>query len=637
VEFNQIYKAPSISKLSKRTISSPFGERSAVSTPKLKKTSFSFIKGIQNIPTSIFQKPQTEEGQETQKESSISKVLNETNRILVEIQNQLAADFTSRISEEKKLIEKIKKEKYQRRLGSKQDSLSGPQKIVSGLIGQVDQILAPTKSIFDKIKEFFGIILTGIIVNNAFKWLQKKENREKLVQIFQFVADHWKELLILFGTFKLLKFLFAVISIGSKIKRLFNFWSKKPPGPGGGQTPNICNALLNCFGNKAVVTSLSQSLLKNAIFTQGVRGLVAAKPQPRTAPRTSPPLTPAPVRSPVGGRQPGTPATQPKPWWQQGAPPEWLVRPSGVDPFKMPTAEQSLEKLLNIGGAYGASLLPRLLPFLRTLLPSVVGAAEGGTIEKPKKKCTACSLGFSTGGTVGGRGKPKADDVPAMLSTGEEVVNTASSMLWRPLLKDINDNAGRLFGQFREAVIRMLDIVGDQKKNLEIFREITEEFNNYLQKQIREKSLSAMGQGGGTGGSISSKSLFGQAGIMQPKTEEENQNLLKGFNQAVTSTQNLSSIGNLYKQSLDETIQPSGVQINIKPSVLERGVAISRPVRRGATKPVIIPTSSPPIVGKMPEISMPSKPATDVPAIPSTNMANPYMYLTPEIYGIHVV
>ena len=633
MEFNQIYKAPSISKLSKRTISSPFGERSAVSTPKLKKTSFSFIKGIQNIPTSIFQKPQTEEGQETQKESSISKVLNETNRILVEIQNQLAADFTSRISEEKKLVEKIKKEKYQRRLGSKQSLLSGPQKIVSGLIGQVDQILAPTKSIFDKIKEFFGIILTGIIVNNAFKWLQKKENREKLVQIFQFVADHWKELLILFGTFKLLKFLFAVISIGSKIKRLFNFWSKKPPGPGGGQTPNICNALLNCFGNKAVVTSLSQSLLKNAIFTQGVRGLVAAKPQPRTAPRTSPPLTPAPVRSPVGGRQPGTQPVLPvtpqsqQPWWKQGGTPSWI---SDILNNQNPGQKgEDLLKIISALGSLGLSLFGMDL--------GAVQAAEGGTIEKPKKKCTACSLGFSTGGTVGGRGKPKADDVPAMLSTGEEVVNTASSMLWRPLLKDINDNAGRLFGQFREAVIRMLDIVGDQKKNLEIFREITEEFNNYLQKQIREKSLSAMGQGGGTGGSISSKSLFGQAGIMQPKTEEENQNLLKGFNQAVTSTQNLSSIGNLYKQSLDETIQPSGVQINIKPSVLERGVAISRPVRRGATKPVIIPTSSPPIVGKMPEISMPSKPATDVPAISSTNMANPYMYLTPEIYGIHVV
>lgn len=629
MEFNQTYKAPSIPKLSKRTISSPLGKSSAVSAPRLKKSTFSFIKGIKAVPSTILQGPL--EKQEDQKEQSLSRTLVETNQILVEIQNQLAIDFATRITEEKKTLSKLKKETYKKRIGAKQDLLSGPQKVVSGLMNQVNQVLAPTKSIFQKIMDFFGIILTGIILNNAFKWLQDEKNRKKLVKIFQFVADHWKELLILFGTYKLVRLLFKIIGVAQRLRSLLNLFRRKPPGGPGGGTPNICNQILNCFGNPATVTSLAQNLLKNAIFLGGVKGLVAARPQPAPKPVGSPPLTPAPIPAPT---------TAPSiPWWKKGAPPKELVQPMGIDPFKMPTAEQSFEKLLNIGGALGASYVPQLLRLIGPLLGGLripAMAAEGGTIEKPKKKCTACSLGFSPGGTVPGRGKPKADDVPAWLSTGEEVINTVSAMLWRPLLKDINDNAGRLFGQFREAVIKMMDIVSGQKKNLEIFKDITEEFNNYLQQQIRDKQLKKLNKGGGTS-TFSPKSLIGQAGLTQPKTESENVSLLKGFNQAATSTQNISSLGNLYKQSLDDTIKPSGVQINIKPSVLERKSAISTPIRRGVTQPVVIPMTSPPIMGKMPEIPTPPATATEVPNISSVNAANPYMYVTPKLYGIMVV
>lgn len=630
MEFNQTYKAPSIPKLSKRTISSPLGKTSAVSAPRLKKSTFSFIKGIKAVPSTILQGPL--EKQEDQKEQSLSKTLVETNRILVEIQNQLAIDFATRIAEEKKTLSKIKKTTYKKRIGAKQDLLSGPQKVVSGLMNQVNQVLAPTKSIFQKIMDFFGIILTGIILNNAFKWLQDEKNRQKLVKIFQFVANHWKELLILFGTYKLLRLLFKIIGVAQRLRSLLNLFRKKPPGGGGGGIPNICNAMLNCFGNRAVVTTLAQNLLKNAIFIGGVKGLVAVKPQPKPKPVTSPQLTPAPVRPPAGQRSPTTQptfsSTSPtqQPWWKQGAPPEWIN-----DIFRNQKPGQKGEDLLKIISALGAVGLS-----LFGLDVSAARAAEGGTIEKPKKKCTACSLGFSTGGTVGGRGKPKADDVPAWLSTGEEVINTASSMLWRPLLKDINDNAGRLFGQFREAVIKMMDIVSGQKKNLEIFRDITEEFNNYLQQQIRDKQLKKLNEGGGTG-TISPKSLFGQAGLSQPKTESENTTLLKGFNEAVTSTQTTSGLGNLYKQSLDETIKPSGVRINIRPSIIEKRAAISTPVRRAVTQPVIIPMTSPPIMGKMPEIPTPPATATEVPNISSVNAVNPYMYVTPKLYGIMVV
>ena len=50
----------------------------------------------------------------------------------------------------------------------------------------------------------------------------------------------------------------------------------------------------------------------------------------------------------------------------------------------------------------------------------------------------------------------------------------------------------------------------------------------------------------------------------------------------------------------------------------------------------IIPINLPPIKSKPPEISTPTRTATDVPNISSVNIANPYMQLTPELYGIFV-
>ena len=92
-------------------------------------------------------------------------------------------------------------------------------------------------------------------------------------------------------------------------------------------------------------------------------------------------------------------------------------------------------------------------------------------------------------------------------------------MLWRPLLKDINENAGRLFDQFRQAVIKLTDITVTQKKTNEIFKNITDEFNNYIKKQIQKKQLENLSTGGGTsrtgGGSpfgFNPRELFEKAG-----------------------------------------------------------------------------------------------------------------------------
>ena len=96
MDFNKIYKAPSLPKLSKRNISSSVLRGASVvsAAPKLGKSRFSFLNSSAGV--------------EGLKQTSVGDTLAETNRILVEIQNQLATDFAFRIAEEKEQTKKIR-------------------------------------------------------------------------------------------------------------------------------------------------------------------------------------------------------------------------------------------------------------------------------------------------------------------------------------------------------------------------------------------------------------------------------------------------------------------------------------------------------------------------------------------------
>ena len=171
MDFNKIYKAPSLPKLSKRNISS------------------SVLRGA-SVVSSV----------EGLKQNSVSDALTETNRILVEIQNQLATDFAFRIAEEKEGVKKIRAAESKKRFLTKEGAIEKIKSVGSGIKNQVDKILAPTKSIFQRIIDFFKIILTGIVLNTAFKWLEKPENQKKLGQFFGFLAEHWKWVVATLGT-----------------------------------------------------------------------------------------------------------------------------------------------------------------------------------------------------------------------------------------------------------------------------------------------------------------------------------------------------------------------------------------------------------------------------------------------------
>ena len=107
---SQSFAAPSIPKLNRRTISSPLSSSaSKISgvTPTLKRSRMRFfrpsLKKTNVTAEAITPKSSTENtlAESIKKKSSIENTLVETNRILVEIQKQLAYDFAMRIAEEK--------------------------------------------------------------------------------------------------------------------------------------------------------------------------------------------------------------------------------------------------------------------------------------------------------------------------------------------------------------------------------------------------------------------------------------------------------------------------------------------------------------------------------------------------------
>jgi len=221
VEFNnQIYRAPSLPKLSRRNISSSVMTGAQIaSSPRLKRSTFSFIGGERRGTVGSSLKAET---------TSLDVSLQETNRILVEIQKQLSLDFANRITEKRQALRASKIKVTRERVGTKEKAIESVRQFGSGIMKTFDVVTSPAKSIFQKILDFFSIIVTGLLVNNAFKWLENPANQQKLAKFFKFVANHWKELLALYGAYKLLK-------IVSALKRIVDLFKRPPKPPGGGK------------------------------------------------------------------------------------------------------------------------------------------------------------------------------------------------------------------------------------------------------------------------------------------------------------------------------------------------------------------------------------------------------------------
>lgn len=526
MDFNKIYKAPSLPKLSKRNISSSVLRGASVvsAAPKLGKSRFSFLNSSAGV--------------EGLKQTSVGDTLAETNRILVEIQNQLATDFAFRIAEEKEQTKKIRAAESKKRFLTKEGAIEKIKSIGSGLKNQVDKILAPTKSIFQKIIDFFKIILTGIVLNTAFKWLENPENQKKLGQFFGFLADHWKWVLATLGTVILVDVIAKLVIAAQGIMAAF--------------------ALLS---SPAGLTAL------------GIIGAYAAEQRLQDETKK--------LRDEFKQNDPKSIVT----------PKETAVTKRG------PGVSQLLTE-------YGSRGLGQQF-------------SRGGEVKPLLNAFSSIAQRFSTGGTVGGKGSGNVDTVPAMLAPGEFVTRTSATRLFKPFLSDINENAGRLFDQFKQAIIGLTNLVLNQKDNAERFKKILEDFNNFLDKEARKKNMNI---GGGYG----------------RRKPESSKIMMNGSNMTSNMTSNVSNIN----VSLNPQIN-SGPTAFGQAGVIKKSQGLKEKTYRTiSTKPApkssFVPINLPPIKSKPPEISTPTRTATDVPNISSVNFANPYMELTPEIYGIFV-
>ena len=119
--------------------------------------------------------------------------IEETNRILVEIQNQLALDFASRITEKKEkldflrdsILKKKQKEDEEDLEKSKDNKIKGGNK-------KADKVIKPITNVFDKIIEFLSLMGAAIIAEGGFQWITNPENKEKVTAAFDWLADNWK-------------------------------------------------------------------------------------------------------------------------------------------------------------------------------------------------------------------------------------------------------------------------------------------------------------------------------------------------------------------------------------------------------------------------------------------------------------
>ena len=605
--------------------------------PKLKASKMSFVRAKKAKAI----KAEDLKGPETVSTGSLATTLTETNRILVEIQNQLAIDFANRIAEKKSILQLSRKQVRKKKLIAKEDFVERGKGLVQNIKDFGKKVLSPVKGIFDKIIDFLTIIGTGIALNAAFEWLSDKENREKLVRIFNFLRDHWKTLLAIviggkiLGLLLKLKGLFSLArSLTRRLKDLFGKNGKFKPG-----SQDFCRGVLSCV--TSLLPAIIAGLLASAAFIGGL------KPQ-LGIPGNSPTGTPVPTGPTVPAPEPPiTTAPEPEvPWWETdlakflgygalalGA--TALIVPAVANVF-VPGADeaaavsgataayaramQALSRLRGIApkvkvpppAAPAASSAAKTFtrppvppsakvparapaigsgarnPISKTIKPSTSGLPStakdglqqiltnpnlsskflkflkqnpafrrsgsdprglntiddfaqfsGTTTENLIRSQYKNFLTYvknnpivarSQGGTIPGKGPTNVDSVPAILAPGEEVIKTSSANMFRPVLKDINDNAGRMFLSFKSGVEQQARNFGLQQEETTRSVSLFKKFGDLVEKQVRKLELKELEQGEGIIDLLNRM----QENQSEPETQTT---LLTGLNSSITQPQ----------------------------------------------------------------------------------------------------
>ena len=193
-------------------------EKTASNTEKIKgniKKSETNAKKITSIKN-ILQNQKSNIGEklpgstEEKEKAKLNTTLTETNRILVEIQKQLAYDFAMRVAEDKQEVAEDKEATSKERFKREESALEKSAKsMVSTVKTATKKIVSPIGNIFEKLLAFIGILGKGILVNAAFDWFKDPENQKKITKFFNILKQNWKLLRNIFLT---------VVAVGAIMK-----------------------------------------------------------------------------------------------------------------------------------------------------------------------------------------------------------------------------------------------------------------------------------------------------------------------------------------------------------------------------------------------------------------------------------
>ena len=99
---------------------------------------------------------------------------------------------------QKKILEK-------QRIGAEKEKRSGAESLLekgfSKSLGLAQKMLAPVKSLLDRILDAIVAIFIGRTIVKLIEWFSDKDNKEKVKSIFKFLGEHWPLLLSLFLRF----------------------------------------------------------------------------------------------------------------------------------------------------------------------------------------------------------------------------------------------------------------------------------------------------------------------------------------------------------------------------------------------------------------------------------------------------
>lgn len=98
----------------------------------------------------------------------------------------------------KNLLDKNRKEREDLERGLSESRLEKGFGIATKI---AEKVLAPVKSLLQRILDFFLTLLVGRIVYKLIEWFGDKENQRKVQSIIRFLGDHWPKLLALYLRF----------------------------------------------------------------------------------------------------------------------------------------------------------------------------------------------------------------------------------------------------------------------------------------------------------------------------------------------------------------------------------------------------------------------------------------------------